>query len=104
MLKSTPILIGAQGLRATLGILLGGSSAAGGQYSQCPVLVVRTFTGIKRVLLVTDGSPHSQRAVEYLAQYAQKALAQQPRIRESQSRSKNQQGSQALLLATARSR
>ena len=38
------------------------------EYSQCPVLVVRApYTGIKRVLLVTDGSPHSQRAVEYLA-------------------------------------
>ena len=62
------ILIGAQGLRATLGILLGGVAQQVVEYSQCPVLVVRApYTGINRVLLVTDGSPHSQRAVEYLA-------------------------------------
>lgn len=62
------ILIGAQGLRATLGILLGGVAQQVVEYSHCPVLVVRApYNGIRRVLLVTDGSPHSQRAVEYLA-------------------------------------
>jgi len=61
------ILIGAQGLRATLGILLGGVAQQVVEYSHCPVLVVRApYSGIKRVLLVTDGSPYSQRAVEYL--------------------------------------
>jgi nucleotide-binding universal stress UspA family protein len=62
------IVIGAQGLRATLGILLGGVAQQVVEYSHCPVLVVRApYNGIKRVLLATDGSTFGQRAVEYLA-------------------------------------
>jgi nucleotide-binding universal stress UspA family protein len=62
------ILVGAQGLRATLGILLGGVAQQVVEYSHCPVMVVRApYTGIKRVLLVVDGSTYSLRAVEYLA-------------------------------------
>ena len=62
------IVIGAQGLRATLGILLGGVAQQVVEYSHCPVLVVRApYTGIKRVLLATDGSAYGQQAVDYLA-------------------------------------
>ena len=61
------IIIGAKGLRATLGILLGGVAQQVVEYSTCPVLVVRTpYKGIKRVLVVSDGSNHSQCALVYL--------------------------------------
>ncbi len=61
-------VIGARGLRATLGILLGGVAQQVVEYSSCPVMVVREpFEGIRRVLVVTDGSEHSKRAVAYLA-------------------------------------
>jgi nucleotide-binding universal stress UspA family protein len=64
------IVLGAKGLRATLGILLGGVAQQVVEYSNYPVLIVRApFSGIRRVLLVTDGSPHSQQAVEYLGQF-----------------------------------
>jgi nucleotide-binding universal stress UspA family protein len=62
------ILIGAKGLRATLGILLGGVAQQVVEYSTCPVLVVRApYQGLKRILLVTDGSGQSQQALAYLA-------------------------------------
>ena len=61
------IVIGAKGLRATLGILLGGVAQQVVEYSSCPVLVVRTpYRGVKRVLVLTDGSIHSQCALVYL--------------------------------------
>jgi len=60
-------VLGAKGLRATLGILLGGVAQQVIEYATWPVLVVRApYTGLKRVLLVTDGSPYSQRAIAYL--------------------------------------
>jgi nucleotide-binding universal stress UspA family protein len=62
------ILMGAQGLRATLGILLGGVVQQVVEYSQRPVLVVRApYRGLRRVLVAVDGSWHSQRLVDYLA-------------------------------------
>jgi nucleotide-binding universal stress UspA family protein len=66
------IMMGAKGLRATLGILLGGVTQQVVEYSSCPVLVVRAAAGpqrqeLKRILVVTDGSIQGQRAVEYLA-------------------------------------
>lgn len=62
------IVIGAKGLRATLGILLGGVAQQVVEYASQPVLVVRApYTGLRRILLVTDGSPASNLAVEYLA-------------------------------------
>jgi nucleotide-binding universal stress UspA family protein len=65
------IVLGAIGLRATLGILLGGVAQQVVEYSRWPVLLVRApFAGIKRVLLVIDGSEHSQRAEDYLARFS----------------------------------
>lgn len=64
------IVLGAKGLRATLGILLGGVAQQVVEYASCPVLVVRApFKGLKRILLVTDGSLYSQRAARYLGKF-----------------------------------
>jgi len=64
------IVLGAKGLRATLGILLGGVAQQVVEYSNHPVLIVRApYSGIRHALLVTDGSPHSQQAVEYLGRF-----------------------------------
>ncbi len=62
------IIIGARGLRAALGILLGGVAQQVVEYSSSPVLVVRApYKGLRRILLVVDGSEGSQHAVEFLA-------------------------------------
>lgn len=69
--KPDLIVVGAKGLRATLGILLGGVAQQVVEYAACPVLVVRApFQGLRRILLVTDGSSHSQSAARYLARFA----------------------------------
>lgn len=61
-------VVGAKGLRATFGILLGGVAQQVVEYSCCPVLVVREpYQGLRRVLLLIDGSSYSQSAIEYLA-------------------------------------
>ena len=61
------IVIGAKGLRATFGILLGGVAQQVVEYACCPVLVVRApYRALQRILLVTDGSPSGQHAVQYL--------------------------------------
>jgi nucleotide-binding universal stress UspA family protein len=65
--KPDLIVIGAKGLRATLGILLGGVAQQVVEYAASPVLVVRApYHGLRRVLAVTDGSAHSRRALQYL--------------------------------------
>ncbi len=65
--KPDLIIIGAKGLRATLGILVGGVAQQVVEYAPCPVLVVRApYNGLRRVLLVTDGSASSQQAVQFL--------------------------------------
>jgi len=62
------IVVGAKGLRATLGILLGGVAQQVVEYAHCPVLVVRApYTGLNRITIVTDGSIHSQKAAEYIS-------------------------------------
>lgn len=65
--KSDLIVIGAKGLRATLGILLGGVAQQVVEYSSCPVLVVRAaHPDVKRALFVTDGSASSQHAISFI--------------------------------------
>jgi len=62
------IVIGAKGLRATLGIWLGGVAQQVVEYSCCPILVVRSpYNGLKRILIVTDGSEYSQKMLDYMA-------------------------------------
>lgn len=64
------IVLGAKGRRATLGILLGGVVQQIVEYAEDPVLVVRApYKGMKHILLVSDGSVHSQRAVRYLGKF-----------------------------------
>jgi len=64
------IVLGALGLRATLGILLGGVAQQVIEYANWPVPVVRApYKGIMRVLFVTDGSEYSQQAVNYLEKF-----------------------------------
>ena len=64
------MVVGAKGLHATLGILLGGVAQQIVEHASWPVAVVRTpYSGLRRVLLATDGSPNSQSAVEYLAKF-----------------------------------
>jgi nucleotide-binding universal stress UspA family protein len=64
------IVIGARGLRASLGILLGGVAQQVVEYAYWPVLVVKApYTGLSKILLIVDGSLHNRRAVEYLARF-----------------------------------
>lgn len=71
------IVLGAKGRRATLGILLGGVVQQIVEYADDPVLVVRApYMGIKRILLVTDGSEHSKRALSYLGHFPIPDLAE----------------------------
>jgi nucleotide-binding universal stress UspA family protein len=68
--KSDMIVIGAIGLRATLGILLGGVAQQIVEYGRWPVLVVRSpYLGLKKVLLATDGSQYSQIACNFFASF-----------------------------------
>jgi nucleotide-binding universal stress UspA family protein len=68
--KSDLIVLGAKGLRATLGILLGGVAQQVVEYAHCPVLIVRApYQGLRRILLVTDGSATSQYAARYLGKF-----------------------------------
>ncbi|MFN2199233.1 MAG: universal stress protein [Anaerolineales bacterium] len=64
------IVMGARGLRATLGILLGGVAQQVVEYARWPVLVVRApYTGLRQVLLVTDGSPSAINAVAFTSHF-----------------------------------
>lgn len=65
--KSDLLVLGAKGLRGTIRILLGGVAQQVVEYADCPVLIVRTpHNQVNRALLVTDGSEHSQYAVQHL--------------------------------------
>jgi nucleotide-binding universal stress UspA family protein len=64
------IVLGARGLRGTLGILLGGVAQQIVERADTPVLVVRTpYNGLRRVLLTIDESLYSQLAIQYLAHF-----------------------------------
>lgn len=64
------IVIGAKGLRATLGILLGGVVQQVAEHAERPVLVVRApYNGLKRVLLVTDGSEESKQMLTCMGDF-----------------------------------
>ena len=68
--KPDVIVLGAKGLRATVGILLGGVAQQVIEYACCPVLVVRApYHGLRHILLVTDGSSCSRRAARYLGKF-----------------------------------
>jgi len=68
--KPDLIVLGAKGLRATAGIFLGGVAQQVVEYICCPVLIVRApYRGLRHILLVTDGSVHSQRAARYLGKF-----------------------------------
>ena len=68
--KSNLIVLGAKGLRATFGILLGGVAQQVVEYAHCPVLIVRApYQGLQRILFVTDGSVTSQHAARYLGKF-----------------------------------
>jgi len=75
--KCNLIVLGAKGLRATLGILLGGVAQQVVEYAHGPVLIVRApYMGLRRILLVTDGSIYSQYAARYLGRFPLSAKAE----------------------------
>lgn len=68
--KPDLIVMGAKGLRATLGILLGGVAQQVVEHADFPVLITRApYLGMQRVLIAIDGSPCSQNALEYLIRF-----------------------------------
>ena len=61
------IVIGAKGLRASPGILVGGVAQQVVEYAPCPVLVVRApYNGLRNVMVATDGSASSRQALHFL--------------------------------------
>jgi nucleotide-binding universal stress UspA family protein len=61
------IMLGAKGRRATMNILLGGVAQQVIEYSHHPVLIVRSpYKGLHKILVATDGSEYSQRALQFL--------------------------------------
>ncbi|MCS6907892.1 MAG: universal stress protein [Anaerolineales bacterium] len=68
--KANLVVVGAVGLRATLGIFLGGVAQKVVEYGHCPVLVVRApYQGLHHVLLANDGSEYGWKAVDYLCSF-----------------------------------
>ena len=64
------IMLGALGLHATLGVMLGGVAQLVVEHTDRPVLVVRApYLGLRRVILATNGSHNSQQAVELLGYF-----------------------------------
>ncbi len=61
------IMLGAKGRRATLGILLGGVAQQVIEYAHQPVLIVRSpYKGLHKILVATDGSEYSHKALQFL--------------------------------------
>jgi nucleotide-binding universal stress UspA family protein len=72
------LVVGAQGLRATLGILLGGVAQQVVEYANCPVLVVRAMAQrpqLRRVLVAIDGSRSAEHVVDYVGRFPLPAQA-----------------------------
>lgn len=68
--KPDLIVLGAKGLRSTVEILLGGVAQQVMEYAACPVLIVRApYHGLRRILVVTDGSPTSVSAIRYIGKF-----------------------------------
>jgi nucleotide-binding universal stress UspA family protein len=68
--KASLIVVGAVGLRATLGILLGGVAQQVIEYGKWPVLTVRApSASFEKLLLATDGSDYSHTTIEYLSTF-----------------------------------
>ncbi len=64
------MVLGARGLRSTLGILLGGVAQQMVEVAHWPVLIVRApYKGLRKMLLVTDGSEQSYSAAGYLTRF-----------------------------------
>ncbi len=64
------IVMGAKGIRATFGILVGGVAQQVVEHAHCPVLVVRApYSRIRNILAVTDGSEESEGAIEFLTKF-----------------------------------
>lgn len=64
------IVMGAKGLRSTLGILLGGVAQQVITYTKWPVLIARPpFKPIRRIVVAVDGSTNSQQALQYCTQF-----------------------------------
>jgi nucleotide-binding universal stress UspA family protein len=69
-IKPNLIIMGAKGLRATLGILLGGVAQQVVEHANWPVLVIRPpYHKFAQILLILDGSPCSQNALAYMVQF-----------------------------------
>jgi nucleotide-binding universal stress UspA family protein len=61
------IVMGAKGLRATMGIMLGGVAQQVVEYADRPVLIMRApYQHIHHILFTTDGSQCSNAAMEYI--------------------------------------
>lgn len=61
------VVLGAKGLRHTLGILVGGVAQQVVEYAKTPVMVVRApFQGLQRILLAIDASECSQHVLDFL--------------------------------------
>jgi nucleotide-binding universal stress UspA family protein len=62
------VVMGAKGLRHTLGIFLGGVAQNVVEYGTTPTLVVRApHNNLRNILAVTDGSSDSRRMLEFLS-------------------------------------
>lgn len=64
------IVMGARGLRSTLGILLGGTAQQVIEYVCCPVLVVRApYKPLSKILVALDGSASGEQALEFISSF-----------------------------------
>ncbi len=75
--QASMIIIGAKGLRATLGILLGGVVQQVTEHAELPVMVVRApYMGLRRILLTADGSEESKEMLRCMSTFPFPASAQ----------------------------